>query len=472
MNKRQTIERAIIDMIREEIVLVGKPVPSIKKMATRYGISVTPVIEAYRNLEQHRILKSRPRSGFVVATSSLSVLYDFLGPNQWESGSNGLKSGCAASDRADNASETYDFNYATLTPPMTAYDSIIQHIISTLRTSPHILNENIHGYDDPLLVDSVVWCMSHYQCITKKSEICITNNDFTLPLVYALRSCLQPGQAVLLTSPCDKCHVDAVRRIGHEIVFLRNTLDGLDLNALERMLVRKPHIGCIIVSPNFQQPSGISMSSENRRMLVAICQKHNICIIEDDRTRYLAFNNVCPLPIKSATPDNTIYIQSLSFPVMPNMQMHWTCPGKYTNEFRAHRNHSLASPPAFIQRSFGSYMTSHHKKDIFAAGKKLAVACSQVKEAIAASFPSKTYISSPNGGCFLWVELPEAVSCTNLADEANAIGIKISVGYDYNFQGNWIVINYSTVAENHELVEGIYKLGALACKLADRKGEG
>ena len=68
----------------------------------------------------------------------------------------------------------------------------------------------------------------------------------------------------------------------------------------------------------------------------------------------------------------------------------------------------------------------------------------------------------------LWVELPESISCVALADEANSMGIRISVSSDYNYQGNWIVINYSTIAKDSEMLKGIYKLGALACELAVR----
>lgn len=474
MNKRRIIEDAIINMIREKIVFVGDAVPSIRKMAKRYGVSVTPVIEAYRNLELRGVLESRSRSGFVVASSDMSGLKNFMDKTEpcqdvavnWADLTNVLHEGLGTV-------YSYDFNYAFLTPPMASHDIIIQHIITTLRTNPQLLNADPHGYDDPTLVASIAWCMSHYRCIIKKNEICITNNDYTLPLIYALQSCLNPNQAVLLTTPCDKCHIDAVRRTGHEAFYISNSFDGLDLNMLERMLIKRPHIGCLIISPNFQQPNGLSMSVESRFSLGEICSKYNICIIEDDRNRHLAFNGICPLPIKTIVPNDTIYVQSLSFPIMPNLQIHWSCPGKYTNDFRAHRDSALASPPAFMQRSIASYMDSmQHKKDIFTAGKELGEICSLVKDAVAASFPSGTYSSSPEGGCMLWVELPESVNCDVLADEAKANGISISAASDYSFQGNWIIINYSTIVGNRNLLKGVYKLGALACELDKGRSEG
>ena len=168
-------------------------------------------------------------------------------------------------------------------------------------------------------------------------------------------------------------------------------------------------------------------------------------------------------------PHKTIYVQSLSFPIMPNIQIHWSCPGKYINDFRAHRDRALATPPAFMQRSLASYMdTTQHKKDIFATGRKLGDTCALVREAVEQSFPEGTYVSSPEGGCALWVGLPESVNCHLLADEAKANNISISVASDYRAHGNWIIINYSTIALNGNLLAGVNKLGALACRIEKR----
>ena len=459
-------------MINENIVSIGDAVPSIRKMAKRYGISITPVIEAYRNLELHGILESRTKSGFIVAASNTAQYVNRApAPEAPDLPQSMLDSDAISallsSYSGDTASDCYDFNPASLTPPMVEFDVLIQHIIKTLRTTPQLLNTDPHGYDDPMLVTSIAWCMSHYRCIIRKKEICITNNDFTLPLMYALQACLKPNQAVLLTAPCDKCHLSAARQTGHEVFFINNNSEGLDLSALERMLIKKPHIGSIIVSPNFQPPSGISMSSESRLRLGEICAKYNVCIIEDDRNRHLAFSGVCPLPIKTVIPHQTIYIQSLSFPVMPHIQMHWSCPGKYTADFRAHRDFALASPPAFMQRSFASYMdATQHKKDIFYTGERLKLACALAREAVAASFPKGTYCSSPEGGCTLWVELPESVNCNLLADEARLRGISLAVAADYHIQANCIIINYSTIVHNSSTAKGIYKLGDIACRIS------
>lgn len=480
MNKRQVIESEIISMINENILTYGDTVPSIRKMAKRYGISVTPVIEAYRNLELQGIIKGKTKSGFIVITPKVlptgaPITYspenaDVSFDTGKRKNHSPLESHKCSPDNNFEA-ENYDFNCASMTPSMIPCDTLIQHIIKTLRVEPELLSVNPHGYDDPTLVNSIAWCMAHYRCIINKHEICITNNDFTLPLIFAIQSCLKPTQAVLLTAPCDKCHVNAARQTGHEVFYVNNSVGlRLNVNAVERILIRNPHIGCIIISPNFQPPSGISMTSEDRRILGEICAKYGVCIIEDDRNRYLSFDGVCPLPIKSAHPSNTIYIHSLSFPVMPHIQMHWTCPGKYADNFRAHRNRALASPPAFMQRSISSYLDSmQHKKDIFSIGESLGITCSRVKNAIAESFPEGVYVASPEGGCTLWVELPDIIDCTKVADAAMTLGISISTAGDYKAQGNWIVINFSTIAQNPMLIKGVYELGNLICSMNDQK---
>ncbi len=477
MNKRQMIEAAIINMINEKIISVGDAVPSIRKMARRYDISITPVIEAYRNLELHGILKSRSKSGFVVVSAKSSdlkkIIPDLSNFSDTHSVlTNELKSfsseKAAGKQKGEQQKKFYDFNCPTLTPAMIPFDSINQHIIKALRSQPQLINTNPHGYDDPMLVDSIAWCMAHYQCIINKREICITNNDFTLPLVFALKACLSPNQAILLTAPADKCHISAARQTGHEVFYINNTVEyGLDLDILERILIKTPHIGCIIVSPNFQPPSGKSMSVEAKSRLAEICARYGVCIIEDDRNRHLALRGYSTLPIKSMAPDDTIYIQSLSFPVMPHLQIHWTCPGKYTKSFRAHRDRALAAPLAFIQRSFSYYMDSgQHKKDIFSIGEQFCETASLVREALVSAFPDGTYISAPEGGCTIWIELPKSINSNVLADIARINGISISVGQDYNSKDNSIIINFSTIVEDSKNMTGIYLLGGIACKLA------
>lgn len=475
MTKRQNIEDAIINMINRQIIKPGEQIPSIREMAKIYNVSATPVIEAYRNLEERGVLESHPRSGYTVigqnnedATKpeiapSLSMRYD---------GKKGdyLSNHNYYTMERSKAGIVYPFGQAAAAVDLFTSEQMSRFITRSTKNYPELVGRQGAGYDDHMLVDEISKWMVQYQCIINSKEIVVTNNSMTASIMLALHACTHNGDSVAITAPGAQSHYFTVALKNLYAVPVRCTLDqGMNLDCLEQALSANPSITCLICSPNFSAPDGALMSDENKLRLIDICAKHNVTIIEDDSFGDLTHSDVRPQPLKSLAPDSIIYINSFNCTSAPGLEISWVCGGKYHEIFRDYRNAMACSPPAFIQRGFSAYLESSmsraHMKQIQNQHREAVTA---VRKAVMESFPENTQASNPSGGYYLWVKLPKRCSSLDLFHLAQQCKISISPGVLYSSHGEYadcFRLNCSIVSNRPEMLEGIYTLGKLAGKL-------
>ena len=469
MNKRECIEAAIAGMISERIISIGDCVPSIRKMSGLYNVSTTPVIEAYRSLESYGLIESRPKSSFVVVSNDVSCLPVKL-----------INSPCPAKvlDKRQCISENpltagsgetrykYDFGRLTIESSLAPSEEMSACISRALRLQPELIDVTTPGYDDELLINTISKYMFQYQRIVSRKEICIVNNDITTALTLAIKSCSTPEQTILLTSPCSSVHSYSAALCRRRTVFVRSTPQlGIDLDELERVIAQNDNIACLLIAPHYHVPNGALMSDAAKRRLLEICCRNSIAIIEDDSCGDLYFGAHRPRPIKSISPEHTIYISSFSSSVAPGLRIHWVCPGKYTDILRYYRSNISSAPPAFIQSGFAMYMQSRHfKKHMALIRSSLDKAVSAARGAVYSSFPDGTYAASPEGGYILYVQLPSGIDGTAFFAEAKRRGISLIECEDPISDVCCFAINCSVIAKAPPKLSGIAELGSIACR--------
>ena len=476
MTKRQHIEDAILNMINRQIIKAGEQIPSIREMSKIYNVSATPVIEAYRNLEERGILESHPRSGYTVIEkktedSQFSEITPELSVsrNIGESGDKVAFHNYYTAERS-KLGIIYPFGQGTAAVDLFNNEQMSRFISRSTKNYPEMIGRQGEGYDDEALVSEIAKWMLQYQCIINSKEIVVTNNSMTASLLLALHACTHSGDSVALMAPGAQSHYFTVMLKNLHPVSIRCTIDsGMNLDGLKRALVSNPSITCLICSPNFSSPDGSLMSDTNKRKLIEICAEHDVTIIEDDSFGDLTHNEVRPQPLKSLSPDNVIYISSFNCTSAPGLEISWVCAGKFQEVFRNYRNAMACSPPAFIQRGFSAYlengMSRTHMKQIQTQHK---AAVSAVRQAVMESFPEGTQASNPAGGYFLWVKLPKRCSALDLFHMAQQCKISVSPGVLYSTHGEYsdcIRLNCSIISNRPEMLEGVYTLGKLTRKL-------
>lgn len=196
--------------------------------------------------------------------------------------------------------------------------------------------------------------------------------------------------------------------------------DGLDLAAFDALLAAGTSARMFYGVPNFQNPSGVSYSAENRRAIAERLQQHDLLMIEDDPYGELRFEGELLDPIAKLAPNNTVLLGSFSKTVVPAFRLGWMVVPEWL-----HKKVTIAKQAtdlhsnAFSQQILHRYLTSHSLdehlqqiKEVY--GRQRAA----MEAALERHMPASVRWTRPEGGMFLWLTLPAHISAMALFDEA------------------------------------------------------
>ncbi|MGV7209807.1 PLP-dependent aminotransferase family protein [Oxalobacteraceae bacterium A2-2] len=174
--------------------------------------------------------------------------------------------------------------------------------------------------------------------------------------------------------------------------------------------------------PNFQNPTGRTMSVERRQQLVETCARLGLPLIEDDPYGALSYKGE-PLPkMVAMNPDGVIYMGSFSKVLTPGIRL-----GYVVAPLPLARRLELAKQAADLHTSQLTQMVVHHViKDGFLDQHIPKIRalygdqCQVMLDAMAEQFPEGVTWTRPEGGMFIWVTLPQHIDALKLLDEAIA----------------------------------------------------
>ncbi|MCF7522593.1 PLP-dependent aminotransferase family protein [Levilactobacillus brevis] len=141
-------------------------------------------------------------------------------------------------------------------------------------------------------------------------------------LLLILNSLLQPGDAVAFVTPSYFSASAVFSAAGVRAYTIPTTTLGLDLTALETAII-KHRIKLLILNPTLQNPTGRILPLAERQAILALCQRYQVAIVEDDVFGWLVDRDIAVPPFKALAPDNVIYISSLSKSLGSNTRIGW-----------------------------------------------------------------------------------------------------------------------------------------------------
>jgi len=240
--------------------------------------------------------------------------------------------------------------------------------------------------------------------------------------------------------------------------------NGVKTDELEEMITKhSPKLFYCV--PNFQNPSGITYSDETRKKVANIINNSNTILVEDDPYGELRFMGEHKVSIKKYIDDNMIMLGSFSKIVSPGMRMGWICAkadimDKILTAKQAadlHSNH-------FSQRVLYQYLKDNDISKHIEKIKKLYKSQREcMVSMIKSSFPDCVKITEPEGGMFIWVELPKGLSAMELFERAYDKNVAFVPGtpfYAVTTDDNTLRLNYSN-SNNESIEKGIKILGEL-----------
>ncbi len=315
-----------------------------------------------------------------------------------------------------------------------------------------------------------------------RDDILITNgSQQALDLIGKVF--LDPGDKVALENPSYLGAIQAYNQYQPDYALVPMDDDGMRVDELERLLdedasSRSPRrIKFIYALPNFQNPTGRSLSLERRHQLVQLAGRFGVPIVEDDPYGELIFEGD-PLPtLKSLDTEGlVIYLGTFSKLMAPGFRIGWVVAGPQALELLVH-----AKQPSDLHTGTASQMASYYvaKADGF-----LPKHIEQLRElyrerrdvmlgAIEEHFPPEARYTRPRGGLFVWAELPDHIDTRELLVEAVQERVAFVPGQGFHPDGsgsNTMRLNFSNVAPD-ALREGIRRLGrAIKRRLGDPAG--
>ncbi|GAB4482709.1 MAG: PLP-dependent aminotransferase family protein [Thermodesulfovibrionales bacterium] len=172
--------------------------------------------------------------------------------------------------------------------------------------------------------------------------------------------------------------------------------------------------------PNFQNPSGISYSAENRSEMAEILRGASTILIEDDPYGELRFEGKPEKSFKELLPETTVMLGSFSKTVVPGFRLGWlVAPTRIMEKLIIAKQASDLHTSHFLQAIISQYVTDndidlHIRKIREAYGNQ----CRAMIRSIERHFPPGVAHTTPEGGMFLWAELPEGTAALDLFELA------------------------------------------------------
>jgi 2-aminoadipate transaminase len=240
------------------------------------------------------------------------------------------------------------------------------------------------------------------------------------------------------------------------------TEEGLDLRQFKSVMSRhKPKL--IYSVPNFQNPSGISYSEKTRQEMADILQGTSTLLIEDDPYGDLRYTGSAKSSFKAILPANTILLGSFSKTISPGLRLGWiVAPHDIMEKLIIAKQAADLHTTHFTQCILYQYLKDN---DIDAHIKKIKEAYGKQAKAMLDSIerycPDGVAHTTPEGGMFLWITLPENASSRDLLDLAikdKVIFVPGDPFYVNRQNANTLRLNFSCIDEE-TIITGIKSLG-------------
>lgn len=448
LTRYATLAADIAQSIHAGVLQPGDKLPSVRSCCAARGVSPSTVFQAYYLLEARGLIRARERSGYYVASgahhpppepeiarlpppASLTVdvserVFSILQAS-FQPGTVGLGS-------AFPAPQHFPWNKLAQSLAACARQAQPQALLDDLSTGHSGLRRHIArrylADGMPLHMDDVV----------------ITNGALEA-LNLCLSAVTQPGGTVVVESPCFYGALQALERLGLKAVEVpTHPRDGIDLPALEAAITsHRPQ--AIWLMSNFHNPLGSLVPTAHKQALCALLARHQVPLIEDDVYGELYFCARRPLPVKAYDRDGwVLHCSSFSKCLAPAWRVGWAAAGRFTQAVARQKLTTSLSTNAPAQAALAHYLEGvGFDKHLRQLRHTLATQRDAMTQAIARHFPPGTRATRPEGGYFIWIELPPGCDALQLHQQALSEGISLAPGPVFSASqrfGRCIRLNY------------------------------
>jgi 2-aminoadipate transaminase len=292
---------------------------------------------------------------------------------------------------------------------------------------------------------------------------------------------VNPGDRILVEAPTYLGALQAWNAYEAEYITVPMDEDGMVTDELEAALRTGPKF--IYVLPNFQNPTGVTLSLERRHKLVELADRYGVPIIEDDPYGQLRFEgehlpSVVTLDCQFRENGfgdyrgNVIYLSTFSKILAPGLRLAWVIAPQEVIRKLVHAKQAADLHTATFNQlvafevSRGGFLDRH----VWMIRRVYRERRDIMLESMQEHFPSGVHWTYPHGGLFLWATMPEGMKSTEVlraAIEQNVAFVPGAPFYPLGGGDNTMRINFSNASPDNIRL-GISRLGKV---IAEMKGE-
>lgn len=290
-----------------------------------------------------------------------------------------------------------------------------------------------------------------------------TGSEQALDLVG--KAFVDPGDTVLVEQPTYLCALDVFRSYGANFASVEMDEDGMKMDALEEALKANPNTKLIYTVPNFQNPTGRTMTEERRKQLAELAEKYDVYVLEDNPYGEIRFAGQHVPAVKSFDKSgHVLYMSTFSKTLAPGFRLGWLVADKnVVNKLTVLKQSADLHTDNLAQFAVAQFFADNdvdaHVKEISALyGKRKNLMLEGIKK----YFPEGVKYTDPEGGMFLWVEVPGVDDTVELFKECLEHDVAFVPGDPFfadGVQPGAFRLNYSNMKED-QIEVGLKRLGA------------
>jgi DNA-binding transcriptional MocR family regulator len=268
---------------------------------------------------------------------------------------------------------------------------------------------------------------------TAEDILVTTGSQQALDLIA--RALVNPGDTVLVDETTYSGAIDLLTLAGARLVSVPSDGQGPDLAALQRFA--RPDVKALYLMPNGHNPTGLSISAERRRALVAWSQASGIALIEDDYAAGLVLEEGEQAPSLRALDGDVIHLSSFSKRLIPALRVGFiVCPHALRTPLTAMKRVMDLGVSAMLQHALAEFMERGYlRAHMHRIIPEYRLRRDTLERALLAALPDSMRFQRPSHGVVLWLPLPSGMDADVLYEEALRQGVLLSPNAMWSVDG-------------------------------------
>jgi DNA-binding transcriptional MocR family regulator len=464
------IRDRISKLIQVGAMQPGDRLPSIRSLAQSAQVNKLTVIEAYSVLEGDGLINARQGAGYFVSAPSATVGISSVRADAMlnsaqevaivETYNDSFFDSYVTSIQAQKQEGTIDFSLGF------NLSGDLEDLTRIARRAMTGIADSLCGYELPQgqlnLRKQISQQLVRLGLGASPENIIVTNGS-RQGLALAMQYYLKPGDWVIVESPTYFGALTILKELGTRTIGIPMRSDGMNLELLEQYLHNyRPKL--IYTISTLHNPTGITTSQAHRQQLLALAEKYNCPILEDNAFEGLNFDTV-PAPIKALDrADLVTYLSTFSKTLMPGLRVgYMVVTGEHYPPLLERKLHKDLHVSTVSQAVISEYLASghfrHHLNHLRNANLYRR---NTMLQALEAHMLSEVSWTIPNGGLFLWLRLPDRIQVQSLKSAASAANVLIGCGKAFFPSGQgYQAMRLNFAQKPEDITKGIAILGNL-----------